>query len=178
MDRLMFGNEVVAANVAVAKEVRVKIAGDKTESVKEVSTTITTSTDANATSDAIVVEEAPMEEVVTDETAVDEVVTDEGVVGETVVEGEVLTTEEVVGEPAVLEGAAGEGINQEGQMTTETGTIVDPGFDTGMADTKDPLLSSWLFVIGISIAVLFVSVALGVFLAKRKIKKGIELYED
>lgn len=56
------------------------------------------------------------------------------------------------------------------------GTMVDPSLDTGAA--KDSLLSSWPFVIGISVAVLLVSVALGTFLAKRKIKKGIELYED
>jgi hypothetical protein len=60
----------------------------------------------------------------------------------------------------------------------------DIGFDggmyteTGMPEVKDPLLSSWPFVIGISAAVLFVSVAFGVLLARRKIKKGIELYED
>lgn len=55
-----------------------------------------------------------------------------------------------------------------------TGTMVDPN----MPQVKDPLLSSWPFVIGISAAVLFVSVVLGILLAKRKIKKGIELYED
>lgn len=59
-----------------------------------------------------------------------------------------------------------------------------PGFEdgmyteTGMAEVKDPLLSSWPFVIGISGAVLFISIVLGALLAKRKIKKGIELYED
>ncbi len=59
-------------------------------------------------------------------------------------------------------------------MVTEEGTYVDPG----MGGVKDPLLASWPFVIGISTAVLFVSVALGILLAKRKIKKGIEIYED
>ena len=59
-------------------------------------------------------------------------------------------------------------------MPTEEGMVVDT-MGTGV---KDPLLSSWFFVIGISFAVLAVSVALGVLLAKRKIKKGIELYED
>ncbi|HCM12374.1 MAG TPA: hypothetical protein DHW85_04255 [Lachnospiraceae bacterium] len=54
----------------------------------------------------------------------------------------------------------------------------DPGMETGMAEVKDPQLSSWPFVIGISGAVLIVSVALGAFLASRKIKKGIDLYED
>lgn len=43
---------------------------------------------------------------------------------------------------------------------------------------KDPLLSSWPFVIGITILTLAISVGLGILLAKRKIKKGIELYED
>lgn len=56
---------------------------------------------------------------------------------------------------------------------TGEGTMVDP-----MGAVKSPLLSSWPFVIGISTAVLAVSVVIGVLLAKRKIKKGIELYED
>ncbi len=63
---------------------------------------------------------------------------------------------------------AGDGGYTEGGMNTEI----------GVPSTKDPLLSSWPFVIGISAAVLLVSVALGILLAKRKIKKGIELYED
>lgn len=45
-------------------------------------------------------------------------------------------------------------------------------------EVKDPLLSGWPFVIGISFLTLAVSVVLGILLAKRKIKKGIELYED
>ncbi len=60
-------------------------------------------------------------------------------------------------------------------VMTEEGKAVD-----AMAgpQIKDPILSSWLFVIGISVLVLAASAALGIFLAKRKIKKGIELYED
>lgn len=58
-------------------------------------------------------------------------------------------------------------------MDLETGTIFDPA-----AEAKGSLLSSWTFVIGISSAVLVVSIALGALLARRKIKKGIELYED
>jgi hypothetical protein len=46
------------------------------------------------------------------------------------------------------------------------------------AGSKDPLLSSWPFVIGISAASLAISVLIGILLAKRKIKKGFELYED
>lgn len=58
----------------------------------------------------------------------------------------------------------------------ETGTGMS--VDSGIPKVKDPLLSNWIFVIGISAAVLAVSVVLGILLAKRKIKKGIELYED
>lgn len=80
----------------------------------------------------------------------------------------VATAEVAVSEPIMDAGMEGGGI------PTEEGMIVDamgPG-------VKDPLLSSWPFVIGISTVVLAISVALGVLLAKRKIKKGIELYED
>ncbi len=91
----------------------------------------------------------------------------------------------------------------EGDMTTDdfitdeaaidavdTGVIISPGYmdggmfpDGGMtvdptSGMKSSLLSSWPFVIGISSAVLVVSIVLGALLAKRKIKKGIELYED
>ena len=78
------------------------------------------------------------------------------------------TTEVVVGDSVNVEGMTGEG------MPTEEGMLMD-GMGTGV---KDPLLSNWPFVIGISFVVLAVSVALGILLAKRKIKKGIELYED
>lgn len=66
----------------------------------------------------------------------------------------------------------------DGGMIIDEGMYTDPGMETGMAEVKDPLLSSWPFVIGISGLVLIVSVALGAFLARRKIKKGIDLYED
>lgn len=63
----------------------------------------------------------------------------------------------------------------EGEIITEEGMMMDP---MAVAQGKDPILSSWIFVIGISVLVLAASVALGILLAKRKIKKGIELYED
>lgn len=82
------------------------------------------------------------------------------------VDGEVLLAKTV----AVADSAvAGEPI------VTEEGMMMDP---MAGAQGKDPILSSWIFVIGISVLVLAASVALGIFLAKRKIKKGIELYED
>ena len=82
--------------------------------------------------------------------------------------GVLLATTVAVSEKDSVVNVTGEG------MPTEDGMIVD-AMGTGV---KDPLLSSWPFVIGISFVVLAVSVALGVLLAKRKIKKGIELYED
>lgn len=63
-------------------------------------------------------------------------------------------------------------------VMAEDGTFFDPMMEAGMTEVKDPLLASWPFVLGISGAVLLVSVALGAFLARRKIKKGIEIYED
>ncbi len=78
------------------------------------------------------------------------------------------TTSVAVSESGNVVNVTGEG------APTEEGMVVD-AMGTGV---KDPLLSSWPFVIGISFAVLAISVALGVLLAKRKIKKGIELYED
>ncbi len=65
-----------------------------------------------------------------------------------------------------------------GDIGFDEGMYMDPTMETGMAEVKDPLLSSWPFVIGISAVVLLVSMALGALLARRKIKKGIELYED
>lgn len=54
----------------------------------------------------------------------------------------------------------------------------DETMGMGLETVKDPLLASWPAVIGISGAVLLVSLVLGALLAKRKIKKGIDLYED
>lgn len=42
----------------------------------------------------------------------------------------------------------------------------------------DELLSSWLFVGGATVAALVLGVVFGLLSAKRKIKKGIDLYED
>ncbi|MBU5333906.1 hypothetical protein KQI61_17055 [Anaerocolumna aminovalerica] len=54
----------------------------------------------------------------------------------------------------------------------------DMGGDMGGMKTKDPLLSNWVFVIGITVVSLAVSIGIGILLAKRKIKKGLELYEN
>lgn len=58
------------------------------------------------------------------------------------------------------------------------GGYMEPGMEMGMGEVKEPLLSSWPFVIGISAAIFVVSIALGALLAKLKIKKGLDLYED
>lgn len=42
----------------------------------------------------------------------------------------------------------------------------------------DELMSSWVFVGGVTVGVLAIGVLLGLWLAKCKIKKGIDLYED
>lgn len=55
-----------------------------------------------------------------------------------------------------------------------------PGMDgdMGAQTAKDPILSNWFFVGGVSAGTFIVSIILGLLLAKRRIKKGIELYED
>ena len=42
----------------------------------------------------------------------------------------------------------------------------------------DSLLSNWYFVGGVSGGVLLLSIILGLLLAKSKIKKGFDVYED
>lgn len=105
--------------------------------------------------------------------------------GETGTEGEGETGTETTG----VDGEAG--LNGETMDGTVEGTQDFSGIDAGMyvdgnigMDTgagtgvKDPLLSNWFFVGGISAATLVVSIVLGILLAKKRIKKGIHLYED
>lgn len=44
--------------------------------------------------------------------------------------------------------------------------------------SMDALLSNWFFVGGVSGGVLLLSVVIGLLLAKLKIKKGFDVYED
>ena len=44
--------------------------------------------------------------------------------------------------------------------------------------SMDSLLSNWYFVGGVSGGVLLLSIILGLLLAKSKIKKGFDVYED
>lgn len=56
------------------------------------------------------------------------------------------------------------------------GMMEETGTSTGI--TVDGLLSNWFFVGGVSGAVLALSVVIGLLLAKHKIKKGFDVYED
>lgn len=63
---------------------------------------------------------------------------------------------------------------------------MNAGMDIGMGtevpmdgnSVKSSPLSSWVFVIGITALTLAIGIGLGILMAKRKIKKGFELYED
>lgn len=50
--------------------------------------------------------------------------------------------------------------------------------ETTATTIKDPFLSSYAPIVGISAATLVVGAVIGILLAKKKIKKGIDLYED
>jgi len=106
--------------------------------------------------------EAAGADAATTETSSDEIIMDETAGMEAGI-GEVYIDGGVNIDPAVLDG-----------INFDTGMMVDPAAN----EAKGSLLSSWPFVIGISAAVLLVSIALGALLARIKIKKGIELYED
>lgn len=49
---------------------------------------------------------------------------------------------------------------------------------SGTSISMDGLLSNWFFVGGVSGGVFLLSVAIGLLLAKLKIKKGFDVYED
>lgn len=80
----------------------------------------------------------------------------------------------IVQDNTAMEGDASMEVN----AGTEAGTLVDPTMQNGIPGGKDSLLTSWPFVGGVSLAVMIVSITIGAFLARRKIKKGIEIYED
>lgn len=47
-----------------------------------------------------------------------------------------------------------------------------------VSSAKGSVMSSWPFVIGISSVTLVLSIVIGILLAKKRIKKGFDLYED
>lgn len=66
-------------------------------------------------------------------------------------------------------GGNGDGMYTEG-MESETTATTEISIDS--------LLSNWFFVGGVSGGVLLLSVVIGLLLAKLKIKKGFDVYED
>lgn len=89
-------------------------------------------------------------------------------------------------ETGVDEGEVIDGTGDTGDMAIGGDTSIGgdmPGVDgtygeTTGSTTKDPFLSSYVPIAGISAATLVVGVIIGILLAKKKIKKGIDLYED
>ena len=63
-------------------------------------------------------------------------------------------------------------------LKTTSDIMLDGDMGYSETATQDPLLSSWPFVIGVSAGTLAVSIILGILLAKLRIKKGFEPYED
>ena len=66
----------------------------------------------------------------------------------------------------------------------DTGMLYDENFDdmsytemTTEASTGN-LLSNWFFIGGVSVGTLVLSIVIGLLLAKAKIKKGFDVYED
>lgn len=55
---------------------------------------------------------------------------------------------------------------------------MDGATGTGQVSKADELMGSWVFVGGVTAGVLALGVLAGLLCAKRKIKKGIDLYED
>lgn len=59
---------------------------------------------------------------------------------------------------------------EENDMMAETQSSTEVSIDS--------LLSNWAFVGGVSGGVLLISVVIGLLLARHKIKKGFDVYED
>lgn len=168
-------NVVLVSNDEAAVKENTAVVGEAT-AVAEAATTEVTATDSTTTDTAV--DEAATTETATEEVAGEAVTDETAATDETAVTEETAVTDEAAADTAVDETMTGDvavdGSYVDPTMNTGEGMLVDPGMTT----VKEPLLASWPFVIGISAAVLFVSVVLGILLARRKIKKGIELYED
>ena len=116
------------------------------------------------------------------ETAIEGEATTEG---ETAIEGEAITEGD-----AAIEGEAtseGEIISEDAMNNVDMGGKFDEsymsgdammGMDGSTTKSSGSLMSNWLFVIGISSATLVISIVLAILLAKKRIKKGFDLYED
>lgn len=56
--------------------------------------------------------------------------------------------------------------------------MMSPKTEATTEVSMDGLLSNWFFVGGVSGGMLLLSVVIGLLLAKNKIKKGFDVYED
>ncbi len=182
--------ETVTVTQSRDMELKMKVAaaaGNTTTVTKDVAVNTATEETAvlSAEDEKAIAEKEASEAVMAEDTAVGEEVIVAEETGEvapveaaTEIAEEGVDTSMVVGEATVIAEPAPIFDGKGGDIGFDPGMYNDPMTETGVAEVKDPLLSSWPFVIGISAVVLFVSMALGALLARRKIKKGIELYED
>ena len=60
----------------------------------------------------------------------------------------------------------------------EMGSMIGDPSGMGVPKEKAPLLSSWTFILGVTAGVVVLGIIFGLLLGKRRIKKGIELYEN
>lgn len=80
-------------------------------------------------------------------------------------------------EVMVMDEFVGNAMVDMGGMSYTDG-MYDMTEETQQVSKVDELMSSWVFVGGVTAAVLALGVLFGLLAAKRKIKKEMELYED
>ena len=154
--------------------------GNLLESGDETSTNSATTEDETTDGAATTQEEIMPEE----NTAVEEGTPEENTTTDTTTEGETGT--ENSGDTAVDPGEMQPDIIDDSGNSEVTGDMsYDMSGMEGMeamggegTTVKDPFLSSYVPVIGITAATFVVGAVVGILLAKKKIKKGIDLYED
>ncbi|NLJ96014.1 MAG: hypothetical protein GX321_02575 [Clostridiales bacterium] len=162
----------------------------KDELITNVADVIADTVMDDVVTDEVVAEDSVAEDIVTDEADMnieelgsEEDISGEGLDGDAGYSEDVISEEGFVdefmdysGEDMIMDPGFDDGMYMDPGY--DEGMYMDPGMEMGMGEVKDPLLSSWPFVIGISSAVLVVSIVVGALLAKLRIKKGIDLYED
>ena len=120
-------------------------------------------------------------EVAAEDTNADEVSVEKEVDAEAEENAEASSEESVTeGEEASEDGETGNGEVVEGEESVDGMEEGDMGgmMNEEIQTPKDPLLSNPIAFGGISVGVFVVGGIIGLLLAKKKIKKGIELYED
>lgn len=153
--------DTVTEDAVGESEATTDATSDTVNTEEDTATTDTTTTDeANLEEDTTTTDETNVEGETTDTSIKEEDSTDTTGMDTGVNEGEVI---DASGDMSGMEGIDGmEGM--EGEIAATT--------------TKDPFLSSYVPIVGITAATLVVGTIIGILLAKKKIKKGIDLYED